>query len=52
VTARFGPRQKPPLDLLRRWIDESYRAVAPKKLVAQLSAKPAAGSGRGKPTLR
>ena len=34
VTARFGPRQKPPLDLLRQWIDESYRAVAPKKLVA------------------
>jgi predicted DNA-binding protein (MmcQ/YjbR family) len=43
VTARFGPRQKPPLDLLRQWIDESYRAVAPKKLVAQLHGKPPAG---------
>jgi predicted DNA-binding protein (MmcQ/YjbR family) len=33
VTARFGPRQKPPIALLKQWIDESYRAVAPKKLV-------------------
>ncbi len=36
VTAQFGPREKPPMDLLRAWIDESYRAVAPKKLVASL----------------
>src|SRR5882762_905544 len=38
VTARFGKREKAPVDLLRSWIDESYRAVAPKKLVAALSA--------------
>ena len=36
VTARFSPREKPPVELLKRWIDESYRAVAPKGLVAQL----------------
>jgi predicted DNA-binding protein (MmcQ/YjbR family) len=36
VTARFGPRAKPPLALLKQWIDESYRAVAPKKLVGAL----------------
>jgi predicted DNA-binding protein (MmcQ/YjbR family) len=36
VTARFGPRRKPPLDLLHGWIDQSYRAVAPKKLVKLL----------------
>ena len=36
VTAQFGPREKPPMDVLKAWIDESYRAVAPKKLVAQL----------------
>ena len=36
VTARFGPKEKPPLQVLRAWIDESYRAVAPKKLVAGL----------------
>jgi predicted DNA-binding protein (MmcQ/YjbR family) len=36
VTARFGPREKPPLALLKQWIDESYRAVAPKRLVGAL----------------
>jgi predicted DNA-binding protein (MmcQ/YjbR family) len=30
VTASFGARHKPPLDLLKSWIEESYRAVAPK----------------------
>jgi predicted DNA-binding protein (MmcQ/YjbR family) len=38
VTARFAANEAPPLDLLRAWIDESYRAVAPKKLVAALDA--------------
>ena len=45
VTARFSPRAKPPVELLKRWIDESYRAVAPKKLAAQIGeggAEPAA----------
>ena len=36
VSARFGPRERPPVDMLMEWIDESYRAVAPKKLVARL----------------
>jgi predicted DNA-binding protein (MmcQ/YjbR family) len=35
VTATFGAQERPPLDLLFAWIDESYRAVAPRKLVAQ-----------------
>lgn len=34
VTAEFGPKAKPPVDLLKGWIEESYRAVAPKKLLA------------------
>ena len=34
VTVRFGPEL--PFEVLREWIDESYRAVAPKKLVARL----------------
>ena len=38
VTARFAAREKPPVELLKRWIDESYRAVAPKRLSAQLDA--------------
>jgi predicted DNA-binding protein (MmcQ/YjbR family) len=33
VTVRFGPDM--PFEMLREWIDESYRTVAPKKLVAQ-----------------
>ena len=37
VTASFGPRKKPPLEVLRSWIDESYRAVAPKRVVAALA---------------
>ena len=37
VTARFGPRDDAPVEILKRWIDESYRAVAPRKLVAALS---------------
>lgn len=36
VTSTFGPDEEPPLDLLVDWIDESYRAIAPKGLVAQL----------------
>ena len=37
VTASFGPKAKPPVDLLKGWIEESYRAVAPKKLFAAAS---------------
>jgi predicted DNA-binding protein (MmcQ/YjbR family) len=36
ITARFEKRGKPPLEMLRQWIDESYRAVAPKRLAASL----------------
>jgi predicted DNA-binding protein (MmcQ/YjbR family) len=38
VDAQF-PEGKPlPVDMLKEWIDESYRAQAPKKLVAQIGA--------------
>jgi predicted DNA-binding protein (MmcQ/YjbR family) len=33
VTCEFQPRDKIPVDLLLEYIDESYRAVAPKRLV-------------------
>jgi predicted DNA-binding protein (MmcQ/YjbR family) len=36
VTARFGPDDEPDLELMERWISESYRAVAPKQLSALL----------------
>ncbi|MBM7117823.1 MmcQ/YjbR family DNA-binding protein [Archangium primigenium] len=45
VSARFGAKDTPPLELLRQWLDESYRAVAPKKLVAGLD-------GGGTPSAR
>ena len=38
VTATFGPSDVPPVDILKDWIVESYRAVAPKKLGAGLDA--------------
>jgi predicted DNA-binding protein (MmcQ/YjbR family) len=36
VTARFSRGARIPLGILRMWIDESYRAIAPKRLVARL----------------
>jgi predicted DNA-binding protein (MmcQ/YjbR family) len=36
VTARFHDRDDVPIDMLADWVDESYRAIAPKKLVARL----------------
>ena len=36
ITARFGAGDEIELDLLQRWLAESFRAVAPKKLAAQL----------------
>ena len=38
VTASFELDDAPPVELLEQWIDESYRAQAPKRLVAQLDA--------------
>ncbi|WP_394825444.1 MmcQ/YjbR family DNA-binding protein [Pendulispora albinea] len=38
VSAEFEEGETPPVDLLKSWIDESYRALAPKKLVASLPA--------------
>jgi predicted DNA-binding protein (MmcQ/YjbR family) len=39
VTARFAPGEVPPVELFRDWIDESYRAQAPKKLAKSLPAR-------------
>ena len=43
-----------PVEMLKQWIDESYRAQAPKKLVAQLgaSAAPKAPKPPKKPAAR
>ena len=36
ITARFGPKDAPPVDLLLEWLEESYRAIAPKRLSSRL----------------
>jgi predicted DNA-binding protein (MmcQ/YjbR family) len=41
VTARFKPGARVPEAQLRAWLDESFRNVAPKKIVAALDAKDA-----------
>jgi predicted DNA-binding protein (MmcQ/YjbR family) len=43
VTVRFVAAEEPdppPRDLFLDWIEESFRAVAPKRLVAELDANP------------
>lgn len=37
ISCRFAPGDEPDVPLLKRWLAESYRAVAPKKLGALLS---------------
>lgn len=39
VSIVYGERKKPPIELFEDWIDESYRAVAPKKLITELDAR-------------
>lgn len=48
VSAQFDAGETPPVDLLKAWIDESYRAQAPKRLVASLSAATTAPTTAGK----
>ncbi|MFT7678640.1 MAG: putative DNA-binding protein (MmcQ/YjbR family) [Planctomycetota bacterium] len=36
VSAKWEAKQAPAITTIKRWIDESYRAVAPKTLVKQL----------------
>lgn len=45
VSAKFDKREQPPMEMLRQWLEESYRAVAPKKLAAQI------GSTEGAPAV-
>lgn len=43
VSAQFAPDDEIPVDMLREWIDESYRVIAPKRLVAKLDDTPEVG---------
>ncbi len=44
IDAQFGPGDSVPLDMLMEWIEESYRAIAPKRLIAQLDAEQHTGA--------
>jgi predicted DNA-binding protein (MmcQ/YjbR family) len=51
VTASFTRKQSPPIPVLERWVDESYRTIAPKKLLVRLEApvktsRPSRGGAR------
>jgi predicted DNA-binding protein (MmcQ/YjbR family) len=46
VSATFEANDEPPLEILKGWIRESYRAVAPKKLVADLESPRSDSLGR------
>lgn len=48
VSAEFAKGKKAPLDLLRQWLDESYRAVAPKTVLKALDAASAPATPQGK----
>jgi len=39
VTARFYATDEIPLEMLKEWLDESFRAIAPKKVLAMLEAE-------------
>ncbi len=41
VSVSFEDKTLPSIDVLEAWIEESYRAVAPKKLIAELDAESA-----------
>ena len=48
VTASFAPGKPVPLDILSDWLEESFRAVAPKRVSAQLDKPDAAPKARRK----
>jgi predicted DNA-binding protein (MmcQ/YjbR family) len=45
ITAKFRSDDEVPVEMLTEWLEESFRAIAPKKVVAQLdgASTPAAG---------
>ena len=49
VSARFKEGDDVPVELFKQWIDESYRAQAPKKLLTQLDGGAPATKASKKP---
>jgi predicted DNA-binding protein (MmcQ/YjbR family) len=48
VTSRFGVGDDVPIDLIEEWVDESFRAIAPKRVVAELESRDESTTGRPK----
>jgi predicted DNA-binding protein (MmcQ/YjbR family) len=40
VSAKFGPREKAPIEILKRWTEESFTVIAPLKVLEELERKP------------
>ncbi|HVK83042.1 MAG TPA: MmcQ/YjbR family DNA-binding protein [Kofleriaceae bacterium] len=51
VTAKPPPGKTIPVEMFKEWIDESYRAQAPKKLLKELDGMPAPKT-KGKPAAK
>ena len=49
VSAEFPEDEPLPVDMLKSWIDESYRAQAPKKFLKQLDGGPPVTKAAAKP---
>jgi len=52
VAAKLGANDEVPVELFKEWLDESYRAQAPKKLVKELDARGGAAPVAAKPKAR
>jgi predicted DNA-binding protein (MmcQ/YjbR family) len=57
VSARFHGKDKVPVDMIKEWIDESFRAIAPKRVLAILekseaTAPPSKTAARKRPAKR
>ncbi|MCY2959492.1 MAG: MmcQ/YjbR family DNA-binding protein [Planctomycetota bacterium] len=52
VTAKYQRGDTPPLELLKAWIEESYRAIAPKKLVQSIDGAAILKTAKAKKPVR
>ena len=52
VAAKLGPNDEVPVDVFKAWIDESYRAQAPKKLIKELDGRGGGAAAAAPPTTK
>lgn len=43
VSAKFGPNDDAPVNLLKRWVEESFTVIAPLKVLKELEGEEATG---------